>query len=147
MWYLAGCGQNGDTQFFMYCAFLQLSVSEEPEPQLYINSDGIVVKKLQLNSQHCLKCNQSLLSICLGFLRPVGTPQIRHLRWSAILRRDQKKRKHFCFKGPYQTVPDVGEFYDECEHEICPSGTSGMLEFVFSCYQSLIFNELSIINV
>ena len=44
-------------------------------------------------------------------------------------------------------VPDVGEFYDECEHEICLSGTSGMLEFVFSCYQSLMFNELSIINV
>ena len=49
----------------MHCAFLQLSVSEELEPQLYINSDGTVVKKLQLNShdQHCLKRNQSLLSI------------------------------------------------------------------------------------
>ena len=35
-----------DTQFFMYCAFLQLSVSEEPEPQLYINSDGTAVKKI-----------------------------------------------------------------------------------------------------
>ena len=34
-----------DTQFFMYCAFLQLSVSEELEPQLYINSDRTVVKK------------------------------------------------------------------------------------------------------
>ena len=22
-----------------------------------------------------------------------------------------------------QTVPDVGDFYDECEHEICLSGT------------------------
>ena len=59
-----------------------------------------------------------------------------------------------------QTVPDVGDFYDECEHEICLygtvaddfydeceheiclSGTSGMLDFVFICYQSLIFSEL-----
>ena len=39
----------------MYCAFLQLSVSEDPKPQQYINSDGTVVKKLQLNSQHCFK--------------------------------------------------------------------------------------------
>ena len=31
-----------------------------------------------------------------------------------------------------QTVPDVGDFYDECEHEICLSGTSGMLDFVFT---------------
>ena len=52
-----------DTQIFMYCAFLQLSVSEELEFQLYINSDGTVVKILQLNSQHCFKRNQSLLSI------------------------------------------------------------------------------------
>ena len=41
-----------------------------------------------------------------------------------------------------QKVPDVGDFYDECEHEICLSGTSGMLHFAFACYQSLIFSEL-----
>ena len=64
-----------------------------------------------------------------------------------VLRRDLENRKHFYFEGPSQTVPDVGDFYDECEREICLSGTSGMLEFVFSCYQSLIFSELSIINV
>ena len=65
-----------------------------------------------------------------------------------------------------QTVPDVGDFYDECEHKICPSGTvaddrdfydecereicvsgaSGMLDFVFACYKSLIFIELSMYN-
>ena len=28
-----------------------------------------------------------------------------------------------------QTVPDVGDFYDECEHEICLSGSSGMLVY------------------
>ena len=32
----------------------------------------------------------------------------------------------------------IGDFYDECKHEICLSGTSGMLDFVFTCYQSLI---------
>ena len=48
MWYLTTCGQNG--VFFMHCAFLQLSVPEESEPQLYINSDGTVVKKLQLKT-------------------------------------------------------------------------------------------------
>ena len=47
----------------MHCAFLQLSVPEESEPQLYINSDGTVVEKLQLNSQHCFRSNQNLLSI------------------------------------------------------------------------------------
>ena len=58
------------------------------------------------------------------------------------LQRGVKNRKHFCFEGPSETVPDVGDFYDECEHEICLSGTSGMLNFVFSCYQSLISSEL-----
>ena len=43
--------------------------------------------------------------------------------------------------------PTIEDFYDECEHEICLSETSGMLDFVFNCYQSLIFSELSIINV
>ena len=38
--------------------------------------------------------------------------------------------------------PTIGDFYDECEHEICLSGTSVMLDFVFACYQSLIFSEL-----
>ena len=38
--------------------------------------------------------------------------------------------------------PTIGDFYDECEHEICLSGTSGMLDFVFTCYQSLIFSKL-----
>ena len=38
--------------------------------------------------------------------------------------------------------PTIGDFYDECEHEICLSGTSAMLDFVFTCYQSLIFSEL-----
>ena len=64
-----------------------------------------------------------------------------------FLRRDRKNRKHFYFEGPSQTFPDVGNFYDECEHEICLSGTSGMFLSVFSCYQSLISSELSIINV
>ena len=64
-----------------------------------------------------------------------------------FLRRDRKNRKHFYFEGSSQTVPDVGDFYNECEHEIYLSGTSGMLEFVFSCYQSLVSSELSIINV
>ena len=36
----------------------------------------------------------------------------------------------------------IRDFYDECEHEICLSGTSGMFDFVFTCYQSLIFSEL-----
>ena len=40
-----------------------------------------------------------------------------------FLRRDRKSRKHFCFKGTSQTVLDVGDFYDECEHEICLFGT------------------------
>ena len=39
-------------------------------------------------------------------------------------------------------IPDVGDFSDECEHEIFLSGTSGMLGFAFSCYQNLIFSEL-----
>ena len=84
-----------------------------------------------------------------------------------FLRRDRKNRKHFYFEG---TVPDglrrwrffmmsvnikfaclgqsptVGDFYDECEHEICLSGTSGMLDFVYTCNQSLIFIELSMYN-
>ena len=34
--------------------------------------------------------------------------------------------------------PTIGDFYDECEHEISLSGTLGMLDFVFTCYQSLI---------
>ena len=34
-------------------------------------------------------------------------------------------------------VPDAGDFYDECEHKICLPGTSRMLNFVFTCYQSL----------
>ena len=38
--------------------------------------------------------------------------------------------------------PTIGDFYDACEHEICLSGTSGMFDFVFTCYQSLIFSEL-----
>ena len=79
-----------------------------------------------------------------------------------FLRRDRKNRKHFYFEGTSQTVPDVSDFYDECEHEICLSGTgaddrgfydwceheiclsgtSGMLDFVFTCYQSLIFSKL-----
>ena len=64
------------------------------------------------------------------------------------------------FEGISQTVSDIGHFYDECEHEICLSGTvpmigdfydehqiclsgtSGMLDFVFTCYQRLIFSEL-----
>ena len=40
-------------------------------------------------------------------------------------------------------LPTIGDIYDECEHEICLSGTSGMLDFVFTCYQNLIFIELS----
>ena len=40
----------------------------------------------------------------------------------------------------------IEDFYDECEHEIFLSGASGMLDFVYNCYQSLIFSELSIIN-
>ena len=62
-----------------------------------------------------------------------------------FLRHDQKNRKHrkhFYFEGTSQTIPDVGDFYDECEHEICLYGTSGMLDFVFTYYQSLIFSEL-----
>ena len=43
--------------------------------------------------------------------------------------------------------PTIGDSYDECEHQICLSGTSGMQDFVFTCYQSFIFSELSIINV
>ena len=42
--------------------------------------------------------------------------------------------------------PTIGDFYDECEHGICLSGTSGMLDFVFTCYQSLIFIGLSMYN-
>ena len=38
--------------------------------------------------------------------------------------------------------PMIKDFYDECEHEICLSGTSGMIVFVFTFYQSLIFSEL-----
>ena len=43
-------------------------------------------------------------------------------------------------------VPDLDNFYDVCEHEICLSGTLGMLEFVFSYYQSFISSEVSIIK-
>ena len=43
--------------------------------------------------------------------------------------------------------PTIGDSYDECGHEICLSGTSGMLDFVFTCYQRFTFNESSIINV
>ena len=101
----------------------------------------------------------SLVSICpknrrnQGFLR-FSDVSDSYDQWEhripdgrRFLRRDLKNRKHFYFEGPSQTIPDVGDFYDECEHEICLSGTSGMLEFVSSCYQSLIFSELSIINV
>ena len=42
--------------------------------------------------------------------------------------------------------PTIVDFYDECEHENWLSGTSRMLDFVFTCYQSLIFIELSIYN-
>ena len=38
--------------------------------------------------------------------------------------------------------PTIGDFYNKCEHEICMSGTSGMLDFVFTCYQSLTFSKL-----
>ena len=38
-----------------------------------------------------------------------------HPRRSAILRCDRKNWKHFYFKVLSQTVPDVGDFYDECE--------------------------------
>ena len=38
--------------------------------------------------------------------------------------------------------PMIEDFDDECEHGILLSGTSGMLDFVFTCYQSLIFSEL-----
>ena len=38
--------------------------------------------------------------------------------------------------------PMIGDFYDECEHENCLPGTSGMLDFVFTCYQSLIISKL-----
>ena len=31
--------------------------------------------------------------------------------------------------------------------KFCLSGTLGMLDFVFTCYQSLIFSESSVINV
>ena len=41
-------------------------------------------------------------------------------------------------------VPDDQGYFGECEQEICLSGTSGMLNFVFTCYQSFIFSELSI---
>ena len=41
-----------------------------------------------------------------------------------FLQRDRNNWKHFYFEGPSQTVPDVGDFYDECESEICLSGTS-----------------------
>ena len=58
-----------------------------------------------------------------------------------LLRRDRKNRKHLYFDGLSHTVPDVGDFYDECEHEIYLSGTSGMLHYVFSCYQNLISSE------
>ena len=40
-----------------------------------------------------------------------------------FLRRDRKNRKHFYFEVLSQTVPDVGDFYDECEQKICLSGT------------------------
>ena len=30
---------------------------------------------------------------------------------------------------------------------VCLGGTSGMVDFVFTCYKSLIFSDLSIINV
>ena len=36
----------------------------------------------------------------------------------------------------------IADFYDECEHEFCLFGTSGVLDFVFTCYQSLIFSKL-----
>ena len=39
-----------------------------------------------------------------------------------LLRRDQKYRKHFYFEGA-QTVPNVDDYHDKCEHEICLSGT------------------------
>ena len=58
-----------------------------------------------------------------------------------FLRRDRKNRKHFYFEGPSETIPEAGDFYDEWEYEICLSGTSRMLEFVFSCYQSLEIHE------
>ena len=38
--------------------------------------------------------------------------------------------------------PTILDFYDEREHEICLFVTSGMLDFVFTCYQSLIFSKL-----
>ena len=38
--------------------------------------------------------------------------------------------------------PMIGDFYDECEHEFCLFGTSGMFDFVSACYQSLIFIKL-----
>ena len=54
---------------------------------------------------------------------------------SAILTMDMK----FACLG---RSPTIGDFYNECEHDICLSATSGMLDFVLTCYQSLIFSEL-----
>ena len=34
-------------------------------------------------------------------------------------------------KALSQTVPDVGDFYDECEHEISLSGTSGTFDCLY----------------
>ena len=48
-----------------------------------------------------------------------------------FLRRDRKNRKHYYVEGPSQTVSNVSDFYDECEHEICLSGTSGTLILSF----------------
>ena len=48
-----------------------------------------------------------------------------------FLRHDRKNSKHLYFESPSQTFPDVDDFHHECEHEICLSGTSGILDFVF----------------
>ena len=85
-----------------------------------------------------------------------------------FLRRDRKNREHFYFEGTSQTAPTSEIFtmsvnmkffvwngrrrsriftVSESENMTCLSRTSGMLDFVFICYQNFIFNELSIINV
>ena len=80
----------------------------------------------------------------LGVLRQAQT---LHPGRSTIFMMQSQEWNHFFSEGTFQMVAMVGDFYVECEHEICLPGKSRMLDFVFTCYQSLIFSKLLFINV
>ena len=56
-----------------------------------------------------------------------------------FLRCDRKNRNHFYFEGTVPDIPDVGDFYDECEPD-CPKNRNSRKnwELVFSSVGSAL---------